>query len=53
MNNHNYFDYLLIMSVGITSYKSVSRDYLRKLVSKPTNDNSNAIFANTVAILSL
>ena len=53
MNNHNYFDYLLIMSVRIRSYKLVSRDYLGKLVSEPTNDNCDAIFANTVAILSL
>ena len=27
------------MSVTIRSYKLVSRDYLRKLVSEPTNDN--------------
>ena len=39
MNNHNFFDYLLSMSVRIRSFKLVGRDYLRKLVSKPTNDN--------------
>ena len=44
MNNHNYFDYLLIMSVRIRSYKLVSRDYLRKLVSEPTNDNCECNF---------
>ena len=44
MNNFNYFDYLLIMSVRIRSYKLVSRDYLRKLVSEPTNDNCECNF---------
>ena len=44
MNNHNFFDYLLIMSVEIRSYKLVSRDYLRKLVSEPTNDNCKCNF---------
>ena len=44
MNNFNYFDYLLIMSVEIRSYKLVSRDYLRKLVSEPTNDNCECNF---------
>ena len=44
MNNFNYFDYLLIMSVEIRSYKLVSRDYLRKLVSEPANDNCECNF---------
>ena len=32
------------MSVEIRSYKLVSRDYLRKLVSEPTNDNCECNF---------
>ena len=51
MNNHNFFDYLLTMSVRIKSYKSVTREYLRKLVNQMTI--VNAIFANTVSILKL
>ena len=51
MNNHNFFDYLLTMSLRIKSYKLVGREYLRKLVKQITI--ANAIFANTVRILSL
>ena len=32
------------MSVEIRSYKLVSRDYLRKLVSEPTNDTCKCNF---------
>ena len=52
MNNHNFFDYLLSMSVRIKSFKLVARDYLRKLVNQQMTI-VNAIFANTVTILSL
>ena len=44
MNNHNFFDYLLSMSVRIKSFKLVARDYLRELVSEPTNDNCECNF---------
>ena len=33
MNNHNFFDYLLVMSLRIRSYKLVGREYLRKLIT--------------------
>ena len=43
MNNHNFFDYLLVMLLRIKSYKLVTREYLRKLVSE-SNDNCECNF---------
>ena len=46
MNNHNFFDYLLVMSLRIKSYKLVGREYLRKLVSD-SNDNCECNFCTS------
>ena len=43
MNNHNFFEYLLTVSVRIKSYKLVTREYFRKLVSE-SNDNCECNF---------
>ena len=36
MNNHNFFDYLLVMS--ILAYKLVGREYLRRLLIEGNDD---------------
>ena len=38
MNNFNFFDYLLIMSLRIKTYKLVGRDYLRRLLNQANED---------------
>ena len=38
MNNHNFFDYLLVMSVRFKTYKLVGREYLRRLLNEGNDD---------------
>ena len=43
MNNHNFLDYLLIMSICFKSYKEVSRDYISRLLNE-VNENCECEF---------
>ena len=38
MNNFNFFDYLLVMSLYIKTDKLVGRDYLRRLLNQANED---------------
>ena len=38
MNNHNFFDYLLVMSIRFKTYKLVGREYLRRLLNEENYD---------------
>ena len=38
MNNHNFFDYLLVMSIRFKTYKLVGREYLRRLLNEGNDD---------------
>ena len=38
MNNHNFFDYLLVMSLRIKTYKLVGRNYLMRLLDQGNDD---------------
>ena len=38
MNNHNFFDYLLVMSMRFKTYKLVGREYLRRLLNEGNDD---------------
>ena len=38
MNNHNFLDYLLVMSLRIKSYKLVGRDYISRMMNEANDD---------------
>ena len=38
MNNHNFLDYLLVMSLRIKSYKLVGRDYISRMMNEAKDD---------------
>ena len=38
MNNHNFFDYLLLLSIRFKTYKLVGREYLRRLLNEGNDD---------------
>ena len=38
MNNHNFLDYLLVMSLQIKCYKLVGRDYISRMMNEANDD---------------